>query len=96
MKILKKLSSRNFNLVFVFILLSILLLKIPTGFENQIDKNAIRAKGEIISVNNSQIFDAGLIKTGDQRVTIKILKGKFKDKTIEAQNHLLGQMQKHR
>jgi uncharacterized membrane protein len=91
-KIFEKLSSRNFNLVFIFILLSVLLIKIPTGFENQIDKNAIRVKGQIISVNNSQIFDAGLIKTGDQRVTIKILKGKFKNKTIEAQNQLLGQM----
>lgn len=77
-----------------FIILSIVLFMLPTGFENKMAQNAVRCKGKIISVDNSEVQTIGLVKTGDQDVTLKLMDGPFKDQVLSASNPLLGQMDK--
>jgi uncharacterized membrane protein len=54
----------------------------------------IRVRGEILSVNNSDVHMFGMVKTGPQQVKLKVLNGKFKGRVLEAQNDLLGRMDK--
>lgn len=75
---------KNKNLVFSVIALVgiIVLLIIPTGFEKQIYKNSYSAKGKVLNVNESNIYNTGMIKQGNQVCEIKILNGKHKGKVI--------------
>lgn len=49
--------------------------------------------GKVISVDNSQVGQYGIIRQGTQFAEIQILKGKFKDKVLETHNNLIGKME---
>lgn len=76
----------------LFIALSVVLYFLPTGFEERIDRQAIKSRARVLSVDNSNIQQLGMIKSGDQGVTLEILDGKFKGRIVTANNPLLGQM----
>jgi len=84
--------NRDVFLVILFSFLSILLFFYPTGFEERVDGKAIQCKGRIVDVDNSEVHQFGMVKTGDQRISIKILSGLFKGRLVQANNPLLGQM----
>jgi len=84
--------NRDTLLVAVFSLLSFLVFLIPTGFESNVDKDAVRCKGRILEVDNSQVQNLGMVKSGDQGVTLEIMNGPFKGRVFQASNPLLGQM----
>lgn len=73
-------------------LLTIILIAVPTGFEGaQIYQGTERVPAAVISADNSQIVDTGLIRSGEQNCTVKVLKGKFKGEVVEnAVNMLTG------
>jgi uncharacterized membrane protein len=80
-----------FSLLIIFI--CILLLFIPTGFENpSTTKNTVRVKARVIGVNNDDIQNYGIVTTGSQTLQIKILTGKFKGNTLKSTNILMGQL----
>ena len=86
-------NTRNDRiLVLVFFILSTILFFSPTGFEDRIPQHLIRAKGEVLSVDNSDVGQFGMVRTGGQDVTLKILDGQFQGQTFETLNNLLGQM----
>jgi len=89
---LKPHLKRDATLVAVFLLLSIILFKLPTGFEERVAKKAVRCKGKVIAVDNSEVHQRSIIRTGDQRVTMKLLNGPFKGQVVKGNNPLLGQM----
>lgn len=82
------------NMPVVFsVLLIIVLMLIPTGYEGKLTyQNADRVKAEVISADNSDITDNGLIRTGEQRCEVKILEGKFKGEIASAVNRLNGSL----
>lgn len=82
------------EIVFVVILffINVLLFFLPTGFEH-IQESSTREKGLIISVDNSQVFQKGIVKTGSQYLKVKILSGRFKGQEIDASNNLRGQLE---
>jgi len=82
----------NITLVIFFLVCSAILLLLPTGFEERVDGTAVRCRGEILEVDDSEIQTLGMIKSGDQTVTVRLLDGPFKGKVVEANNPLLGQM----
>jgi uncharacterized membrane protein len=90
---MKKFMTPNIFFALVIFIASLILAFMPTGFEKDIYKNSIRTKAEILTTDNSLIKQTGIIKSGDQTVTVKILKGKFKGKEYEAVNHLKGQLE---
>lgn len=66
---------------------------IPTGYEGKLTyQNADRVRAEVISADNSDITDNGLIRTGEQRCMVKILSGRFKGETVTAVNRLSGSL----
>ena len=46
----------------------------------------------MLSTDESNIVDTGLIRTGDQRCVVKLLGGQFKGQTVEAVNRLNGSL----
>jgi uncharacterized membrane protein len=85
-------AKRDIALVSAFLVLSAGLFFVPTGFERCISKQSLRCRGEVIAVENSGIQQFGMIKNGDQSVTLELLGGKFKNQVVQANNPLMGQM----
>ncbi|MGX4599656.1 YibE/F family protein [Faecalimicrobium sp. JNUCC 81] len=85
----------NKNIIFSIIcIISIgILLLIPTGFEKQIYTNAEGVKAQVLSTDESAIYDTGLIKQGDQICEVEILSGDFKGKKVRAVNLLTGSLE---
>ena len=92
MRIITNERKQDAGLVIVFVLLSAILISLPTGFEQRIAKKSVRCKGTIVAVDNTEIQQFGMVKSGDQDVRIRILDGPFSGHVVRANNPLLGQM----
>ncbi|WP_243456582.1 YibE/F family protein [Mobilitalea sibirica] len=81
--------------VIVSLLLLIILLCLPTGYEGALlYQDAQRCRVKVLKTDNDTIVSAGLIKTGEQLCTVELLNGKFKGRIVEAVNMLNGSMEK--
>lgn len=85
----------NKNTIFSIICLIAIgiLLLIPTGFEKQIYTNSESVKADVLSTDESAIYDTGLIKQGDQICEVEILSGNFKGEKVRAVNLLTGSLE---
>lgn len=91
-KLKKLLSESSPVLVSLFILL--VLIFIPTGFEDAIlYQGTERCKVEVISVDNNNILDTGLVRSGEQTCEVKVLEGRFKGRVIQGVNALNGSLE---
>lgn len=79
--------------VITFIVILIMLVQIPTGFEKQIYLNSEGVRARVISVNNSGIYSTGLINQGDQSCLIEIENGSHKGEQVEGNNLLTGKLE---
>lgn len=88
-------EKRNYYLpVLVSILLCVLLMLLPTGYEGAvIYQGTDRCAAKVISVNNDSIIDTGLIRSGEQLCEIELLGGKFKGRIVEGFNALNGSLE---
>lgn len=88
-----KFSIKNHGPVLFAIILLLVLILIPTGYEGAlVYQNADRVRAEVLSTDESEIVDAGLIRTGEQRCEVRILGGQFKGETVTAVNRLNGSL----
>ncbi len=78
------------SLLFMFLCVGLLFL--PNGFSKRVDRNAVRCKGVILKVDNSDVHQHGLIRTGNQDVVLKIESGPFKGRIFKADNPILGRI----
>jgi uncharacterized membrane protein len=85
-------KNSNLTLTILFVFLSIALFFYPNEFESRTDINSVRCKAIVLKVDNSDVQQQGLIKTGNQEVILKILDGRFKGKILHGNNPLLGQL----
>lgn len=91
---MKKKLFRYYAPVLVCLLLIAILLFLPTGYEGAIQyKEAERCIAEVTAVDNSDIIDTGLVRSGEQRCTVRFLNGLFKGKTATAINLLQGSLE---
>ena len=66
---------------------------VPTGFENRQPTDAVQVKARVLSVDNSQVHQFGIIREGDQRVVVAPVSGPFAGQKLTADNHLLGKLE---
>ena len=87
-------SPRKYlSTVFGCLIISIILLAIPTGFEGALQfRDAEKCRVLVEEVDNSKLIDTGLIRTGQQVCSVKILSGKFKGQLTEGWNMLGGSL----
>ena len=86
----KKKSEMTFAVILV--ILSIILIAIPTGFQKSIYVNAEGAKARVLSTDDSTIIQTGLFRQGDQRCTVEILSGSHKGLVMDGVNMLSGSL----
>ncbi|MDY3791348.1 MAG: YibE/F family protein [Oscillospiraceae bacterium] len=80
--------------VIAAVLLIIILLLIPTGFEGAaIYTGSDRCAARVIACDNSAIIDTGLVRQGEQVCRVKLLGGLFKGQETEAVNMLNGSLE---
>lgn len=85
----------RYNLpVLVCLALVVLLLFLPTGYEDAvIYKGADRCAARVLAVNNERVVDTGLIRSGEQTCTVELLGGRFRGRTTEGFNLLSGSLE---
>lgn len=72
----------------------ILLLLLPTGYEGAIIyQGTDRCSALVIATDESMVIHSGLIKSGEQTCTVKLLGGRFKGKEVEGYNLLSGSLE---
>ena len=68
------------------LILSIVLLLLPTGFEgNEIYTESDIQSARIISCDNSAIVDTGLVRSGNRDALLRYWEGCLKDKKLREQ-----------
>lgn len=84
---------RTFALVLLSLLLLAVLLALPTGYEGALSyQNADRVDALVLSTDESDIVDTGLVRSGEQRCLVRILSGRFKGTETAAVNRLNGSL----
>lgn len=91
MELKKNSRKKDYVLVGIFFLLTIIVYFLPTGYEERTPKNSIRSKAEVIGVKDD-ISRMGMIRKGDQKVTLKIRNGPYSGKVVTGSNNLMGRM----
>ena len=78
--------------VLVVVLLTGILLLLPTGFENpSVTRSAHFEKAVVLETDNSDLHSYSIITDGTQEVKLLIKTGRFAADTVWAKNVLLGQ-----
>jgi len=86
--------KRDAWLVFFFLLLCMVLAYIPTGYEEMHpQKESLNARARVVTADNSDVRQFGIIKQGSQRLSIEILDGPFSGRQLETTNTLVGDAQ---
>jgi len=86
-----KQKQRDRVLVLLTVLAVIGLLLLPTGFETEQFGETVKVR--VLATDDSNIRQNGIIRTGDQGLTVKILSGGQKGRMAEAVNHLYGKLE---
>lgn len=80
--------------VYVSFLLFLILLVIPTGYEDAvIYQGKDRCAALVLETNDENIIDTGLIKSGEQSCLVKLLGGRFQGRETDAFNMLNGSLE---
>lgn len=90
---MRNLRNKETILIIVAIVGIIALSFIPTGFEKQMYKNSTSAVAKVIGINNSNIYNTGMIKQGHQVCKLEIVNGNHKGTIIEGNNLLSGKLE---
>ena len=89
-----KLDLRYQAPVLVCLLLIVVLLILPTGYEGAIQyQDADRCAARVLSVDNSAIMDTGLVRSGEQLCELELLGGRFQGQTATGVNMLNGSLE---
>ena len=90
---MKMKKTETFWPVAVALLLLAVLLLLPTGYDGALSyQNADRVSALVLSADDSDVYDTGLVRTGDQRCRVRILGGQFAGTETEAVNRLNGSL----
>lgn len=77
----------------LFITIIILILSfLPTGFPNQQDEYE-RCKAKVLAVDDQNVHQRGIVKTGVQSVSLEVTDGTYKGQRVDTTNALLGKLE---
>ena len=86
-------KNKTIGPVILWLCLFIILLLRPTGFEGALSyRNADRVRAVVLSTDESDIVDTGLVRSGEQRCKVRLLSGTFRDAECVAVNRLNGSL----
>ena len=86
-------KKKTFAPILISLLLMVVLLLLPTGYEGAMSyQNADRVDALVLSTDESDIVDTGLVRSGEQRCQVRILNGQFAGTETTAVNRLNGSL----
>lgn len=85
--------KRDLFLAAIFSVLIVVLFFVPTGFEDRLPQNAVTCRGVVLEVDNSELKQFGIVRIGQQELTVKLVDGPFKAHKVQAINQLTGKME---
>ena len=87
-------SLRYHAPVWVCLILVLILVVLPTGYEDNVvfQESDIRP-ALVLETDDSTVIDTGLVRTGEQRCRLEILSGPFKGQIVEGKNALNGSLE---
>lgn len=89
-----KVFLREYGAVLLSFVVFVLLWCLPTGFEDHVVfKNAERTTARVISVDNDDVVEIGLMKTGEQSCALEVLGGLFRGERVTGANLLSGALE---
>ncbi len=89
-------SKKTWASIAVCIILIIVFILIPTGFEEAgaaYKDGGERVQAKVISVDNSTVINTGLVQSGEQACEVTLLAGSHKGETYWAANKLSGSLE---
>jgi len=86
-------NKKDIVLVYLFALLCAGLAFVPTGFEECLPQDSRFARAKVIDVENADVRQSAIVKTGVQSLTVEFLNGPFRGQRAVAANHLTGRME---
>lgn len=86
-----KLLTRDAMLCVVFVLCSLALYFVPTGFEERINARSTHCRALVLDTEDD-IRQFGMVRKGSQDVTMRLLDGPFQGREVVGENRLLGMM----
>ena len=87
------LSRQTHGPVLAALILLAVLLVLPSGYEEAlVYQSADRVRAAVLSTDESTIIDTGLVRSGEQRCTVRLLGGQFEGRTVDAVNRLNGSL----
>lgn len=89
----KTLIRRDSVFVLAILLLSALLVIVPSGFDSPYAQRVERPRGQVLAVDNSLLTQYGLVRIGSQTLTVRVLDGPLAGQAVEAGNNLMGKME---
>ena len=91
---MKRFFTKETAPVLVCVLLILVLLMLPTGYEGAVQyTEAERCVAEVLAVDNSSIIDTGLVRSGEQRCNIRFTNGAFAGQEATGVNMLQGSLE---
>lgn len=87
-----KILCRDQAPVWISLLLIIVLIFLPTGFDTAFSESEI-THAKVLSVDNTSIVDTGLVRSGEQRCQLLIEGGQFRGKEAQGTNSLNGSLE---
>lgn len=84
---------KDLALILITLALSATLALLPSPNINSNLRDTIRAKAEVLEVDNSNFHQVGLVKIGSQDLRVRILSGPFRGTIVQAVNHFKGIME---
>ncbi|MBF9017723.1 MULTISPECIES: YibE/F family protein [unclassified Oceanispirochaeta] len=86
-------NKKDIIFVILTLILTVGLFFLPNEFQRDAYPNSVRVKGRIINTDNSGVQQFGLVRQGDQLVTVEVLNKEYKGKILEAGNILIGTLE---
>ncbi|MBN2705049.1 MAG: YibE/F family protein [Deltaproteobacteria bacterium] len=89
---LKK-NQADIFLVAFLLLFCLGLFFLPTGYENRQPQTSHLARARIVAVDNSDLIQNLIVKSGSQKLEVEILEGPYRGQKMTAMNFLQGKME---
>lgn len=93
MNISLKKNRKDLAFTFVVVIFVVILFFIKTGFEPEKSPDTVRCKAKVVSVDNSEVRQYGIVKIGLQKLQLRILSSKYEDRVVTSENQLIGKME---
>ncbi|MCD6560665.1 MAG: YibE/F family protein [Deltaproteobacteria bacterium] len=84
---------KNNLVIILFVTLCVILCTIPTGFEGSKSKDSYLVKAKVLSVDNSDLRQNLIVRTGVQDLTVEMLDGPHKGTRTRVVNPLSGKLE---